>query len=129
MWSAVFLSRDYATMIERMAALLPARGVLMLCFYVPWLGWPCAPFPPLELIRSPFLWPGRALLKSYSSTVEEAQTSKPGWPHAPLSFRPDSNFIFLYHPAVKKWTLFQDLPATNFIFLHHQAVKKENSSL
>ena len=61
------------------------------------------PFPRLELIRGPFLWPGRALLKSYSSTVEEAQTSKPGWPHAPLSFRPDSNFIFLYHPAVKKF--------------------------
>ena len=47
-----FLSRDYATMIERMAALLPARGVLMLCFYVPWLGWPCAPFPPHQRGRS-----------------------------------------------------------------------------
>ena len=90
------------------------------------------PFPPLELIPSAPTsedehvppWPGRALLKSYSSTVEEAQTSKPGWPHAPLSFRPDSNFIFLYHPAVKKWTLFQDLPATNFIFLHLPAVMK-----
>ena len=50
-------------------------------------------------------------------------------PWALFQDRPDSNFIFLYHPAVKKWTLFQDLPATNFIFLHHQAVKKENSSL
>ena len=41
-----FLSRDYAAMIERMAALLPDREVLMLCFYVPWLGWPCALFRP-----------------------------------------------------------------------------------